>query len=247
MKTHNVFSGVIAAGLTLAVMPIGCGGAREDYELISRPAAQAPATGDQGAQFPEATTRQFKTCIERGAARLPKSSSVRFDVEPNDAGRVVKVALRNSTVQDVEVEGCLREAIAEMTVPEQSLRIRSSGPVSGGERMTRERRGPLGSESDSQNPFVLWGIVEMVGVDVLIEVGVGAIAAIGTLVIPRKKDPNEECLDKYVACMDSPLGNLVVDKRRHSLCQTCWNICLTNKGEWPAGVELTNRWQSCSY
>jgi hypothetical protein len=127
---------------------------------------------------------------------------------------------------------------------ERALHSRSSRPFSGGERMMREQRGLIGS-SDSENPIVLLGpfIVEAVGAEVLIQVWVGFLAAVGTLVLP--KSTKEVCLDKYEACMDSPLGNLVVDKHGHSVCHTCWNVCLNKMGQWPLGVILTNRWQSC--
>ncbi len=239
MKTRTIFSGVAAAGLTLAFMPVGCGAAQDNYEVLSRPSEQASAFVGQGSGIPDVTARELKGCIEHGAARLPKSSAVRFDVEPNDAGQVVKIALRKSTVNDADVEGCLRQAIADMTVP-----MRSSGPVSGGERMTREQRAPLGSESDSSNPFVLWMVVEMVGVDVIIEVGVGAIAAVGTLVTSKRK--KNMCRDKYEECMDTPLGNVSVDVKGTTLCATCLKFCVDN-GAWPPAVLVTSGWESCRY
>ncbi|HRI72412.1 MAG TPA: hypothetical protein PK156_49595 [Polyangium sp.] len=243
MKTRTIFSGVAAAGLTLAFMPVGCGAAQDNYEVLSRPSEQASASVGQGSGIPDVTARELKSCIENGAARLPKSSAVRFDVEPNDAGKVVQFALRQSTLQDAEVEACVRQAIAEMTVPEHAVRMRSSGPVSGGERMTREQRGPIGSESDSNNPFVLWMVVEAVGVETIIEVGVGIIAAVGTLVL--KKDPREECLDKYEACQNTPLGRRQVDKWGTSLCETCRKLCVDMGGAWPLGVVTTSGFKSC--
>lgn len=108
--------------------------------------------------------------------------------------------------------------------------------------MTREQRAPLGSESDSSNPFVLWMVVEAVGVETLIEVGVGIIAVIGTIVL--KQDPKDECAAKYSNCMDSPLGNLVVDKHRHSLCETCRDRCV-KEGGWPMAVLGFRKWHSC--
>jgi hypothetical protein len=155
----------------------------------------------------------------------------------------VEIQLRGTTMQDDEVEGCLRQVIAAMTVPEGALHSRSSKPFSGGERMMREQRGLVGS-SDSENPIVFLGpfIVEAIGVDVLIEVGIGIIAAVGTLVLP--KSTKDFCTDKYSDCMDTPLGNIQVNKWGETVCATCQKNC-NNKGVWPLGVILSNRWQSC--
>ncbi len=242
MKTRTIFSGVAAAGLTLAVTPLGCGAAHEEYELVSRPSEQASASVGQGSGIPDVTARELKSCIEHGAERLPKSSAVRFDVEPNDAGQVVKIALHKSTMQDPEVEGCLRQAIAEMTVP-----MRSPGPVSGGEHMTREQRGPIGSESDSSNPIVLWIVVEAVGVETLIEVGVGIIAVIGTLVLPREKSPREKCQEPYGDCLMSSVASRRGSVHGHTLCLWCFEACVGNGGTWPASVPGIgkNVWHSC--
>ncbi|HRI72466.1 MAG TPA: hypothetical protein PK156_49865 [Polyangium sp.] len=242
MKSRSVFSGMLAAGLTLAFMPLGCGAAQDNYEVLSRPSEQASASVGQGSGIPDVTARELKSCIEHGAARLPRSSAVRFDVEPNDAGRVVKIALHKSTVQDSEVEGCLRQAIAEMTVP-----MRSSGPVSGGERMRREQRGPLGSESESSNPFVLWMVVEAVGVETLIEVGVGVIAAIATIVVPREKSPREKCQEPYSDCLMSSVASRRGSVHGHTLCLWCFEACVGNGGTWPTSVPGIgkNVWHSC--
>ncbi len=177
-----------------------------------------------------------------------RSYAVQFDAKANDRGDMVEVKIRDTTtMQDDEVVECLRQAIAAMRVPEDALRPHAVRPFSGGERMMRERRGPIGN-SESENPFVLLGpfIVEAVGMEVIIEVGVMVIAAVATIVDPKKKDPKDECADKYSDCMDSPLGSLVVDKWGHSVCETCREICKKkNGGEWPSGVKLTHRWQTC--
>lgn len=111
--------------------------------------------------------------------------------------------------------------------------------------MTREQRGPIGSESESQNPLV-WTIaivVDEVGVTTLIEVGIGIIAAVGILSTPKKPTPKDECADKYSDCMDSPLGKVDVDVYGKSLCATCRDEG-ARYGGWPAGVRA-QRWHLC--
>jgi hypothetical protein len=254
MEVHTVFSGAVAAGLTLTLTSLGCGGAQEESTVVYRSleigAIHAPPNQSEEVELPEATRQQIKACMDRRAGQWSERSyAVQYDAKATDRGAMVEVKLRDTTLHDDEVEGCLRRAIAAMTVPEhaveQALRSRSSRPVSGGERMNRERRGPLGS-SDSENPLVLLGpfIVEAIGVEVLIETGVMIVAAIGTLVEWKKKDPKDECLDKYVACQDTPLGNLVVDKWGHTVCETCRSLCQKD-GFWPSGFQRTQGWQTC--
>jgi hypothetical protein len=239
---------VIAAGLTLLCGAFGCGGAQEEVRPVSRP-VETGATYPLAHQRDEveisaAIRRQLKACIDLRAGRWSERSyAIQYDAKVNDRGEMLEIKLRGSTMQDDEVEGCLRKTIAAMTVPERALHSRSSRPFSGGERMMREQRGLIGS-SDSENPIVFLGpfIVEAIGVDVLIEVGIGIIAAVGTLVLPKK--PVDECLDRYVACMDTPLGNIQVDVRGTTACETCRQRC-RKMGAWPLAVLLTHRWQTC--
>ena len=249
MNVRTVFSGVLVTGLTLAFVPLGCGGAQEEPAMVARPsetgALHALQNQRDGFEPPEATRQALKGCIKLRAGQWSERSyAVLMDAKATDHGDMSEVSIRGTTIRDDDVVECLRQSIAAMTIPEQELRRRSSRPFSGGERMTREQRGPIGS--DSQNP-VGWAIVfviEEVGVDVLIEVGVGIIAAVATLAIPKKTPPDDECLDKYVACMDSLLGNLQMDVHGKSLCATCKELC-DRDGAWPSGVKGTHRWYWC--
>ena len=249
MDVRTVFSGVLVTGLTLALVPLGCGGAQEEPAMVARPsetgALHALQNQRDGFEPPEATRQALKGCIKLRAGQWSERSyAVLMDAKATDHGDMSEVSIRGTTIRDDDVVECLRQSIAAMTIPEQELRRRSSRPFSGGERMTREQRGLIGS--DSQNP-VAWAlvlVVEEVGVDVLIEVSVGIIAAVATLVMPKKTPPDDECLDKYVACMDSRLADLVVDKRGTSLCHTCRLRC-DNDGGWPSAVKVTQRWHSC--
>ncbi len=250
MYVRAMFSSVMAAGLTLAFMTFGCGGVQEEPRGVSRPleigTVHSSANQSEEVAFSEAIRQQLKACIDRPAGQWSERSyAVQFDAKANDRGDMVEVKIRNTTMRDDEVVECLRKAIAAMTVPEDALRPREVRPFSGGERMMRERRGPIGN-SESENPFVLLGpfIVEAVGMEVIIEVGVMVIAAIATIVDPKKKDPKDECADEYTECMASPLGRLQVNKWGETVCATCQKIC-NRKGGWPLGVELTGRWQSC--
>lgn len=238
-------SGLAVAGL--ALVPLGCGGAQEDYTVVYRPQEEREASHDstqqrQDARLPPAIRQQAQACLEKHAAQLSsRTYGLRYDALADENGAMTDVKLRNTTLPD-SVEQCFRQLIAGMNVSDREMRSRSSGPVSGGERMTRERRGPLG-ESESQNPLVWLGpfIVEAVGIEVIMEVFVGTIAAVGTIVTKKKK---KTCVDEYVACQETPLGSIQVDVRGSSVCDTCRKICV-NEGSWPLGFEAVWGWQTC--
>jgi hypothetical protein len=235
MRLRSAFLGVCTTAAVLALMPLGCGGAQEEYTVIERPRTEA--TTDPGRnELPPEIRQQVRACFGKhvGPWSQPKVS-LRYGAKADPTGKLFEVALQETTLHDEEMVQCVRQAIAAMTISEQVLRARRSGPVSGGERMTREQRGSLGS-NESQNPIV-WGlyiVLEAVEFDVVVQVFVGAIAA----------DPTDNCLDKYVACMDSLLGNLQVDKRGTTVCATCKSRC-EEDGVWPSGFKATHHWQTC--
>ena len=248
MGLRTVFSGVAGLGLALALVPLGCGGAQDDYTVIEHPSVAAEAGRPQADELPEEIRRPLITCIQQHAGSWSgRSFAVRYDAKANQDGVMQEVTLRSTTLPDGGLEGCLRQVIATMTMPEQALRKRSSGPFSGGERMMRERRGPLG-DSESSNPLVLLGpiIVEAVSVEVIIEVSVGIIAAIGTILQP-KKDPKEECLDRYVECMDTYFAGKDGPVKGTSRCAWCQKVCNDNNGVWPLTVSATVGTRSCQY
>jgi len=242
MLNHHLFSNIFATTVGLAFLPLGCGGANDDYVPVSRPQeAKSASSSDQYATLSETESQKFQACMMKNVGNwFDKKYTVRYDAKADEHGALKEVQLRDTTLPE-NVETCFREVIAAMTLPEQMLRRRSAGPVSGGEKITRERRGALG-ESDSQNPFVIPFILEMIGIDVVIEIFVGTIAAVGTIVTSKKK--KNECLDKYVACMDSPLGNIQVDVIGTTVCASCKTLC-DNDGFWPAGFKGTHKWHTC--
>ena len=143
-----------------------------DFSVLSGvPGQMQHPKVEDGRRRVAATIRRAQQCLDRYRGRLSERSyAVQYNASATDTGHVVRVDLRDATLKDSEVEGCFRDAIAAMVVPPEALGLRLSGPVSGGETLTRERRIPLGSESGSENPFVFFipFILETVGVEVSI-------------------------------------------------------------------------------
>lgn len=247
MRIHGVFAWFLVASVTVTLIPLGCGGTREDYVVVSRPTTPAPEPPRQEARIPDVTRRQLTACLDRRAGQWPESSyAVQYDAKATDRGKVLEVKLRDTTLHDTEVEGCLRKAIAAMTVPKEVLRLRSSGPVSGGERMTREQRGPLGS-SDSENPIVFFGpfIVEAIGTEVIFEVGFMLIAAVATIVDTDEDDTAEYCQKHYKNCLMTSIADGKGSVHGETRCEWRRQDCIKH-GAWPSWVvDMAQRKHSC--
>lgn len=245
MHIQAVSSGVVVAGLTLATIPLGCGAAQEEYTVVERPHDQA--ANESHKDEPSAEVRQqIETCFKQHQGPWSQRKySAHYKANANDRGALGNVELQKTTLDDA-LEVCVRKVIATTTIPEDVLRSGSSRPFSGGERMQREQRALVGS-NESQNP-IAWVFVialEAVEIDVVVQVFVGAIAAVGTLAQPRK-NPKDECTDKYDACIDTPLGSIQIDKRGTTVCASCLKRCVADEF-WPSGFEITNGWQTCRY
>jgi len=112
----------------------------------------------------------------------------------------------------------------------------------------RERRGPIGS--DSENPLVLLGpvIVESVGVEVILEIGLAIVAAIATVVDPPEKDPKEECHEEFLQCLMTDLADQSGHQPKHTRSRWCEEACVRANGVWPSRtLGPGNRTVSCAY
>lgn len=246
MNPRFGISGLFAASAVFSMLPLGCGAAQDDYTLVA-PSHESQIADERPANdVPAEAQKQIQACFAQHKGPWSHHRyAARYEAYSDKNGALDNVKLQATTLDDEPIESCVRGVIASLKVPESVLRTRRSGPVSGGERLTREQRRSLGS-NDSQNPlaWVFLVVLEAVEIEVTIQVLVGAIAAVGTIATSTKKDPKDECKDKYDACQDTPLGDLMGNVRGMSVCGTCFDKC-RKEGEWPLGFKRLNRWQSC--
>ncbi len=228
-----------------AVLPLGCGGANEDYVVISPPSESRSAEPSIEERFRENAAQAFRACLEQNASSLSERSyALRYDVQLNDRGDVVDSRLRTSNLQNTDAQGCISRVIAAMSVPDEAIQMRSR-PVSGGERMMREQRATLNSESENPLVFLAPWVIEAVGIDMIVQVGVGIIAAIGTIATSPKRD---ECQERYMDCLMTDKGSQWGSVPKHSVCLWCRDSCKGNGGVWPASVPgMGKRPISCEY
>lgn len=184
-------------------------------------------------------------CLEQNASSLSERSyALRYDVRLNERGDVVDSRLRTSNLQNTDAQGCISRVIAAMSVPDEAIQMRSR-PVSGGERMMREQRATLNSESENPLVFLAPWVIEAVGIDMIVQVGVGIIAAIGTIATSPKRD---ECQERYMDCLMTDKGSQWGSVPKHSVCLWCRDSCKGNGGVWPASVPgMGKRPISCEY
>jgi hypothetical protein len=245
MNPRFGISGLFAASAVFSMLPLGCGAAQDDYTLVAPSHESQIADERPPNDVPAEAQKQMQACFAQHKGPWSHHRyAVRYQANTNNDGGLSDVKLQETTLED-PIEACVRGVIASLKVPESVLRTRRSGPVSGGERLTREQRGSLGS-NDSQNPlvWVFFVVLESVEIEVTIQVLVGAIAAVGTIATSTKKDPDQECYDKFEACQDTPLGKIEGNVRGTSVCATCFDKC-RREGGWPSGFKRTRTWQSC--
>jgi hypothetical protein len=163
MSPRFGMSGLFAASAVFSMLPLGCGAAQDDYTLV------APSHGSQIADerppndIPGEAQKQMQACFAQHKGPWSHHRyAARYEAYSDKNGALDNVKLQATTLDDEPIESCVRGVIASLKVPESVLRTRRSGPVSGGEHLTREQRGSLGN-NDSQNPLV-WFFFRRVGV-----------------------------------------------------------------------------------
>lgn len=249
MRFRAAFSGMLAMGSTLVLTPLACGGAQDDA-LVQRAPSKQFEPSRRDVNVPDATAREMKNCTAEATSRLTDVSyALQYTLFANADGKVSKVKLRDATLHDAELEECFERALEAMTVPVDALGLRSSRPVSGGERMMREQRAPLGS-SESETPLVFLGplIVEAGGVQVLFEIGVVVLVGLANLIKDDEEDARRKCQIQYVDCLMTQVAGGNGSVHGETRCEWCRQQCVKDRGTWPASVVGTNnRRYSCAY
>jgi hypothetical protein len=115
--------------LGFAFTPLGCGGSAGGF---------GPAVPEQGdAEVPEGVALQLRTCAGAHTDHLGRARhSVSFDVKLANDGQIDAVALRDSTLDDEELEACMASALRLLSEDDLPMRRSDSGP-----------RGPVAPES----------------------------------------------------------------------------------------------------
>ena len=159
-RTASIWS--FMALSSLALTPLSCGGAQEDYTVLSPSSATSPPASD-AATLPKTVIRQLEACAKRTIApQVEASYAMLFDIEITPEGNVFSAKLRDSTLGNDDIESCMVHAFDDITLPVSTFELRSSRPASGGESM-RHSRDKLGVAQAAGGIIALGPIVIAMG------------------------------------------------------------------------------------
>lgn len=235
----------LALGLTLAAgfgfTPAGCGGSAGGFTPAS------PVHGD--AEVPEGIALQLRTCA--AAHRLHLGSvdrSVSFDVKLTSDGGVDSVRLKDSTLGDEDLEGCMASALRSLSQDDLPLHS-SRGPR---DPEAPESRALLGQEQALgclASPPCLLAVGFLIGAAyIAVQIYVFATSHSGSKSKPRTAtvadtaddagDYEEICWPIYEECLKDDKQPAWNQKNYGTKkpCQSCYQECLLHskpRGTWP--------------
>ena len=238
MREHRAGAavGALCWGLASisAVMPAGCGApASGDYVVVSPGQTVLPAP-ESAWQPPEALVADLRACVKEHAGDLKTySHHTKFDVTVTEEGAVERVDLRSSTLHHSALESCIAGVLATLSLPASELPLRTSEPVSGGERMRSEGQ-PLGVvqviAGVALGPIIIVAAGVTLGVAIVVAATEEAIEA-----AKRKRRRIEDmCMERLVECVADPWQpkwnqEIFGDKKQ---CEACVALCKA-RGSWP--------------
>lgn len=232
MLIRSMFSAIATASLTIAMVPLGCGGAQEEYPHAPQSQQETSSATNEWV-MPEAVVEQLRGCVKQHASDLRTySHETKFDLTVNNDGAVKGIKIRSSTLHHEAMESCLTGALAGLSIPPSMFPVRaSSEPFSGGESM-RDMRGPLGI-AQAAGGLVALGPLILIAAGVTLGVYVAVVVTEETIEAVRRTQKLEsmcqallnQCLgDKWL-----PPGH---DFGTEKDCGSCYGIC-TKRGYWP--------------
>lgn len=218
-----------------AVMPSGCGAsASGDYVVVSPGQTVLPAP-ESAWQPPETLVADLRACVKEHAGDLKTySHHTKFDLTVTEAGAVERVDLRSSTLHHSALESCIAGVLATLSLPASELPLRTSEPVSGGERMRSEGQ-PLGVvqviAGVALGPIIIVAAGVTLGVAIVVAATEEAIEAAKR----RRRRQEEVCTDLWMECTASrnqPEWNQEIFGKKKD-CESCRQECEKDKGVWP--------------
>ena len=209
--------------LMLAFVPVGCG---------SRlgPITAMQAQSDGRPPVPRATVERLKACMEEYGEQLaPGSHSIHLVIKTDKNGGKRRVTENDIPNTAPEFASCTRQALREMEIPAEFFRLAADMEKKTQGDVSKAQRSNMGS------PLIVVVGVAVGLSEVVLEAG--AFTILFAITVELAADAVKElCLDHYVACVAS---NTFGGRGRHirdSKCSLCMDVCIINKGEWPAEV-----------
>ena len=243
MKVRTVFSSVKAAGLALALMPLGCASS------IEAPESGHVVTGDE-LRVPRTTAVRLQECLETYQDEISSSySAIRYRVNVDKHGRVVDVATNDIPKSAPDFAACTRVSLRDMNVPDRALRRGPGQSVGSTNNQTPAARGAMGDVLVSGAEVVLEELaVTAGGITMLFTISIVlAVSGVSDIVeaIDEDLENKRYCDEMRTQCLHTYRSNEFGPKHGHSRCQACYNECRGAGGVWPSIVWLGGRPRSC--
>jgi hypothetical protein len=205
---------VLTLALGPAFMPLGCGGS-----------GRGPAVPGQGAaEVPERIALQIRTCGIGHMPHLERADQwISFEVKLANNGEVDSVALRDSTLDDEELEACMASALRELSEDDLSMRRSENLP-----------RGPVAPESRALLGQEEAALGCLASPPCLLTLGFLLGAAYITVQIYVHASSNTDCDRKYQDCINNAPTSCLKRSGGKTQCQRCWERCKV--GDPPSGA-----------
>lgn len=125
MNRRLAFSTLLAMGAMLSMLPLGCGAAQDDYTLVA-PSHESQIANERSANdVPAEMQRPIQACFAQHKGPWSHYRyAARYEANSNKEGALSNVKLQETTLDDQQIESCIRGVIANSTVPDSVLRTR---------------------------------------------------------------------------------------------------------------------------
>jgi hypothetical protein len=232
MRIRKVFAGLLLPLTLLALTPLGCGGAQDEYAVISQSGSlpSAPAAAEWA--VPEAMVETLRGCVKEHAGDIKGyRHEARFKVNLKEDGTVHEVEMQRSTLHLDKLESCVQETLAGLSIPSSALSLRSSEPFSGGESQGKDRA--FQGVVQAAAPVVVIAPIVVIAAGVTLGVYILAVATEETIeAVKRTKKLENMCDALLVECLENkwlPPGH---DYGSEKDCRSCRARCV-REGQWP--------------
>jgi hypothetical protein len=223
---------------TLGFLPLGCGGVDESAQV------QQPVMAE-GLKLPEKTLASLQACADEYAPRLPSSKyELSVTVEVSSSGQVVKMTKSQAKPYNQGVGSCTMLALEAMEIPVSELRKRSAPGVSKNTQ-SAAGRGQIGFAI----PIAL-GVAEVLivsgAVTFIFTIAVSLVGSIADT-LDDYLEVKRKCEEQYMDCLESATADKKGGLHKHTLCYSCRDACIGERGKWPEEVEVNGKPQKCAY
>jgi len=236
MRFRNVFAGFLVQLALSAMMPLGCGGAQDEYTVIYPSSGLSSVPAAQEWEVPEAIVETLRGCVKKHAGDVKGyRHEARFKLNLEEDGTVHEVEMQRSTLHLGKLESCLQEALAGLSIPASALSIRSSEPFSGGESQGKDRA--FQGVVQAAAPVVVIAPIVVIAAGVTLGIYILAVATEETIeTVKRRRGIDLICEAAYDVCVTNrlqPDWNIDMFGPRKD-CEACRRECRLANGTWPA-------------